>query len=69
MTPKPVETKELCIPKDEACTHLKYGGEAADYILDELKKLEADGISNPKLKAKATAFKKRLGAVKRKWDL
>jgi len=69
MTPKAVDSKEMCIPADDACDLLDSGMMAADYILSELSILEEAGITNPKIKAQAVALKKKLKAVGRKWDL
>jgi len=68
MTPKEVESEKMCIPEDKACQLYVDGMAAMDFVESGMKENPIVGLLNPGLENKIKATRRKLRALKKKWD-
>lgn len=69
MTPKTKDKADMCVSEEVAQDLLADGEGAMDYLETELGRLAAEGMPQPEIEARVKATKKKLTAIRRKWDL
>lgn len=69
MTPKGKDKADMCVSEETAQNLLGDGEGAMDFIIAELKRLADEGMPQPELAAQVKATRKKLAAIRRKWEL
>jgi len=68
MSAKETEPQEMCVPEDEACSLYADGMAALEFVEAGMKENPVVGLLNPGLESKIKASKRKLKALKKKWD-
>ena len=68
MTLKEVEGEKMCIPEDEACDLYAAGMDAMDFVEAGMKENPIVALLDPGLEGKIKATRRKLKALKQKWE-